>query len=310
MAKKKKSASGFFGSKKKKKKLTKIQIREAKEATFTRIRIFTAILGTVLVAAAICAGFFYMEKYVHKVSPIARKTGLLEFPKDNIPEWFNEELASLMREAAGGKVFDLDESSAKMVAEKLSKLAWCHGLKVQTTKDSLRVTANYRKPVAMIKLGSKKYCIAVKSRQDKQLVAMKHLNIAKLPIVEITGSKLGSIENVGLQEDMAAAVNLIILLSSMDDEVKTPTPLLDEIASIDVSNFDGRKKQTLSDSHINLYARDGTPIYWGNELGKTTGQIEATDKEKLSSLYRFFLENGKNTLLDRNVNFIDPRRPR
>jgi hypothetical protein len=303
--KKKKSGLGFFGPKKKKKKRTKAQVKAAKEATFSRIRIFSAILGVVLVAAAVCTGFFYMEKYVHKVSPVARNTGPLEFPKDSIPDWFNEELAGLMRETAGNeKIFELNEMAAKTVAEKLSTLSWFYDLRVQTTKDSLRVTAKYRKPVASIKLGSRKYCL------DKNLVAMRHLNIANLPIVEITGSSLVRMEDVALQEDVASAVELIELLSFMDEEIKPAPPLLKEIVRIDVSNFDGRGSRSRSESHIILFVKDGTPIYWGNELRKTAGKIEATDKEKLASLYHSFTDNGKNTLLGKKLKFIDLRRPR
>jgi hypothetical protein len=66
--KKKKKKSGFaFWAPKKKRKKTKAQVRAAKEATFTRIRIFSAILGVVFVLSAVCVGFFYMEKYVVKV---------------------------------------------------------------------------------------------------------------------------------------------------------------------------------------------------------------------------------------------------
>jgi len=306
--KKKKSGLGLFApaKKKKKKKKTKAEMRAAREATFTRVRIFSVIFGVVLAAAAVCVGFFYLEKYVNKVSPVALSTGPLEFPHDNVPDWFNEELAGLMRVTAGGKIFELNEASAKAAAEKLSTLAWLEGLKVQTTKDSLRVTARYRKPIAMIKLGGRKYCI------DENLVAMRHLNIANLPIVEITGSTLRSIDDVIVQEDITAAVKLIKLLSEMDKVIKPAPPLLNEIASIDVSNFNGRDPRSVSKSHINLHVKDAnnTAIYWGNELGKTTGNIEATDNQKLSSLYQSYTENKKNTLLNKNVKFIDLRRPR
>lgn len=279
-------------------------MRAAKEVTFKRIRIFSVALITAIVALAIGAGFFYMEKYVDKVSPIARSTGPLEFPEDDLPDWFNEELASLIQTTAGGKIFDLNESSAKTVAEKLSQLKWFEQLKVQTTKDSLRVSAKYRKPVASIKVGSRKYCI------DRELAAMRYLNIANLPIVEITNSTLRSIENVNVQEDVKEAVKLIKLLSFMDKGIEPVPPLLKEIAKIDVGNFNGRASRSRSQSHITLYARDATPIHWGNELEKTTGEIEATDKEKLSSLYRTYMDGGKNTLLDRGVKYIDLRNPR
>ncbi|MBW8017896.1 MAG: hypothetical protein FVQ82_17130 [Planctomycetes bacterium] len=306
MAKKKKKTSlGLFGpKKKKKKKKTKAQAKAGKEATVKRIRIFSVIFVVVFAAAAVCGGFFYLEKYAKRVSPVALRTGQLVFPHDNVPEWFNEELAGLMRDTAGGREFELNEKSAKTVGEKLSTLAWLDGLKVQTTKDSLRVTAKYRKPIAMIKLGDEKYCI------DNNLVAMRYLKILKLPIVEITGSTLDNIVDIYVQEDIEAAVKLIRALSLMDKEIKPKPPLLEDIARIDVSNFDGRNDRSKSKSHINLYIKDGKHIFWGNALGKTTGKIEATDEEKLSSLYDLYVRNGKNSLLDRDFTWIDLRNPR
>jgi hypothetical protein len=328
--KKKKKKSGFaFWAPKKKRKKTKAQVRAAKEATFTRIRIFSAILGVVFVLAAVCVGFFYMEKYVGKVSPVAKQTGKLEFPNENKPEWFNEELARLIRETVGGKeeVFALNEKSAQKAAQKLTSVKWLDDLKVQTTSDSLRVTATYLKPVAKIKFRNKMYNIAIKG---ESLVAMRYLDIAKLPIVEIIGSRLRSIDDVGDQDDIEEAIKLIGLLSAMDTirkveaemkakerieagiegEMKPAPPLLNEIASIDVSNFNGRKNKSKSESHINLIIKDGTLIKWGNEIGKTTGLIQATDNEKLASLYRSFTEYGKNTLLNKNLKYIDLRKPR
>ncbi|MCF7955902.1 MAG: hypothetical protein K9M75_08885 [Phycisphaerae bacterium] len=312
--KKKKTTSGLaFWAPKKKKTKTKAQVRAAKEATRTRVRVFSAIFGVVLAAAGVCVGFFYLEKYVKKISPVAFKTGQLEFPHDNVPDWFNEELAGLMRETAGGKIFELNENSAEAVGRKLSELEWFDDLKVQTTKDSLRVTAKYRTPVATIKIGSKKYCIAVKeetSGQKMSLVIMQHLNIAKLAIVEITGSTIRSTEDISVQEDVKAAVKLIGGLSAMDRKIKPAPPLLEEIARIDVSNFDGRQPGSKSKPHIIFYIKDGTPIYWGNAIGKTTGKIEAKDEDKLASLYHEYIKDGRNSLTGRNLSFIDLRNPR
>ena len=313
MAKKKKTSGLAFWAPKKKKKKTKAQIRAAKEANLTRIRIFSAIFGIVLAAAVVCVGFFYLEKYVKRVSPVAQGTGPLEFPHDNVPEWFNEELAGLIRQTAGGKIFELNEMSAQAVGEKLEILAWLEDLQVQTTKDSLRVTAKYRKPVAMIKLRGKKYCIAVADEPEipkKTLVLMRYLNIPKLPVVEITNSTLSSTADIDVQEDVRAAIKLIGLLSEMDKRIKPAPPLLEEIAKIDVGNYDGRRPNSKSESHINLYVKDGTPIYWGNALEKTTGLIEAKDEDKLSALYHLYIEGDRNTLIDRNFKHIELRIPR
>ena len=94
------------------------------------------------------------------------------------------------------------------------------------------------------------------------------------------------------------------------DQISTPeTPLLYEIASIDISNFGGRSKP--DESHIVLYAKDKTPIYWGAAYGQSSRYLEAKEEEKVAGLYTFYKDYGTVQCISKGVSkFIDLRQPR
>ena len=76
----------------------------------------------------------------------------------------------------------------------------------------------------------------------------------------------------------------------MDAQIQPEKPLLAEIQTIDVSNFNGRRNA--SQPHIVLYAKDGTEIKWGARIGQWHKNLEAKDEEKLAMLYNTFKELG------------------
>ena len=89
------------------------------------------------------------------------------------------------------------------------------------------------------------------------------------------------------------------------DKLTTPDkPLLYEIDSIDVSNFNGRENRQFP--HIVLYAKDKTEIIWGAEIGNWARHFEAKDEEKLAKLYSYYKEHG--SLLE-GVKYINLRDP-
>jgi hypothetical protein len=91
----------------------------------------------------------------------------------------------------------------------------------------------------------------------------------------------------------------------MDRQTVPTKPLLDEIESINVSNFGGRRERGAA--HIVLYAKDKTPIYWGAEIGAWAQFVEASDEEKLARLYTCYQERGT---VQGGVKYIDLRLPR
>ena len=61
-------------------------------------------------------------------------------------------------------------------------------------------------------------------------------------------------------------VALICLLHRSDEEFAPKTPLLEEIASIDVANYKGRKQPRAP--HIIFNTKGDTQIWWGAEIGE------------------------------------------
>jgi hypothetical protein len=128
-----------------------------------------------------------------------------------------------------------------------------------------------------------------------------------LTIVEIKGFSARTIPPVGdtmAGDDIAAAIKLLAVLEIMD-EISTPlAPLLGEIASIDVSNFGGRKSSRKP--HVVLYAKDGTQVFWGAAYGESARYLEATEKEKVAMLYEFYTQHGT---IQGIVKYIELRNP-
>ena len=107
-------------------------------------------------------------------------------------------------------------------------------------------------------------------------------------------------------DEVAAALQIIEKIRQMDNTLKGIKPLISEIASIDVSNYKGRKNR--SQPHIILYSHDNTPIHWGAEIGGWQKELESSDAQKLAKLYAYYEQEG--TLNSgKKVNFINLRDP-
>ena len=100
-------------------------------------------------------------------------------------------------------------------------------------------------------------------------------------------------------------MDILYRLDRMDSLVTAEKPLLFEIDSIDVSNFDGRYSP--NKPHIELYAKDGTRIVWGAEIGKWSEHLEVTDTEKIGRLYNFYKQNGTLLGTAKYINLCDPQ---
>lgn len=265
-------------------------------------RIFFTVFGLLCILAVVAAGFVFLDRYVQRITTIGI-VGPLELV--DRPGWFNNELIQKLQEAAGGSEFALNETVARAVAENLELVAWLYDVKVQTTSGSVRVSAKYRRPVGLIRRSGKSYYI------DHDAVVLDYLPIEDLTIVEIKGFSAGTIPPTGEQmagDDIAAAIKLLAVLERMD-EISTPqAPLLGEIASIDVSNLNGRRNR--HKAHIVLYAKDGTQVNWGAAYGRSARYVEASDKEKVAMLYEFYTQHGTiQCLANGFVKYIELRTP-
>jgi len=144
---------------------------------------------------------------------------------------------------------------------------------------------------------------------DAELAVLDFVPMPHLPIVKITGlsliTKTPPPGEVWQRDDLTAAVAVLDLLDRRDQQDLSVKPLLYEIDSIDVSNFEGRKAARLP--HIVLYAKDNTKIIWGAEVGMWHRHFEAKDEDKLANLYGFYEENGTLLNVAKYINLREPQ---
>ncbi len=259
---------------------------------------FFTVFGLLCILAVVAAGFVLLDRYVQRITS-SGQAGPLELV--DRPDWFNNDLLQKVYTAAGGSEFALDKTVAEAVAENLELVVWLYDIKVQTTNSSVEVRAKYRRPVAMIRRSEQAYYI------DHDAVVLPFLPIEDLTIVEVKGFSARTIPPISdtmTGDDIAAALDLLAVLETMD-QISTPdAPLLKEIASIDVSNLDGRKSR--SRAHIVLNAKDGTQVNWGAAYGRSARYVEASDQEKVAMLYEFYTQHGT---IQGIVKYIELRNP-
>lgn len=278
----------------------------------SRSKRFSAIrnwnwLAILKVAAVICflaaSGAFlrYAEGYVQATSP-AGEGGLVLV---GVPDWANWDLKNTVAQVAGGTRFPLTEETASVVARNLALMSWLHDIDVRVTHDSVRVTAQWRKPVVVFDVPEDR----VKRYVDANLVVMDYIPMPHLPIVEAKNVSLNVVPLPGQvfdQGDITAAVALALLLHRMDTQIVPKTPLLEQIASIDVGNYKGNRSPRKP--HITLQSTDDVQIIWGAQIGEWATRMEAKDEEKLAKLYTHYHEFGSLGAEGR-VKYIDLRNP-
>jgi len=255
------------------------------------------------VFAVVRVGFESLDKYLKKVVPVSEELGSLELV--DVPDWVTVPLKEKVYAAAraDGEDLKLDEDTARSVQKNLEReIAWLKNVTVQTTHDTIRIEAKWRKPIALIARGLRKFYV------DAELVVLDFMPIPDLPIVKVKDlsliTKVPPPGTVWQDDELAAAVAILARLDQMDNLVTPDKPLLYEIDSIDVSNFNGRENARFP--HIVLYATDNTEIIWGAEIGTWQRYLEATDKEKLTKLYAYYEEHGS-LLGVKYINLRDPQ---
>ena len=265
--------------------------KKSKQAKGRRLR---SIISTLKVFMVLCVlasgvvGFKFLERYAKSTAGVSEKTGLVTLI--DVPEWVNGPLKEKIYAAATayGEDLKLDEDAAVSVQQNIETLVvWLDNVRVWLSHDSILIEAKWRKPVAMIKVGMKKFYV------DSDFVVLDFVSELGLPIVEVKGlsgvRRLQPGDVLDL-DDLDAAMTLLGQLGLMDKLVTPDKPLLYEIDRVDVSNFNGRQNSRAS--HIILYAKDNTEIIWGAEIGTWQRYLEATDEEKLTSLYAYYKEYG------------------
>lgn len=265
---------------------------------------WVAILKVVAVLCflAVSGAFLrYAEGYVKATNPVA-EGGLVLV---GVPDWANWDLKNTVAQVAGGTRFPLTEETAAVLARNLAPMSWLHEVSIQVTHDAVRVSAQWRKPVVVFDVPEDR----LKRYVDADLVVMDYLPMPHLPIVEVKNVALNVVPLPGQrfdQGDMAAAVALALLLHRMDTEIAPKTPLLEQIASIDVGNYKGNKNPR--EPHLTLRSKDDVEIRWGAEIGEWAKYMEAKDEEKLAKLYTHYQEFGS-LGAEGKVKYINLRSP-
>ena len=261
------------------------------------------ILKVILVICALGAtgvGFVYLIRYVKETVPVAERPVPLKLA--GVPGWVNEELERKIYTAAIADSEDLrvDEDAAESEQKNIESLVvWLADVKVQVAHDIIEIEGRWRKPLAMVKTGLREpYYV------DAEMVVLDFVAMPNLPIVKVKGLSRGLTApfagEVSRENDPAAAVEILALLDQRDRIDTSVRPLLYEIESIDMSNFNGRQNSRAP--HIILYAKDRTEIIWGAEMGSWQRHLEVPDEEKVARLYGHYKEYGS---LQNNVKYIN-----
>jgi len=260
-----------------------------------------AVVGAV---TAVGVGFVFLQQYVADAVDISQRTASLKLI--DAPDWVNQGLKDKIYAAAraGSEDLELDEDAAVLVQQNIETLAvWLDAPTVQTTHDSIRISGRWRKPLALVKRGLKRFYV------DSECFVLDYLPMPNLPIVEVKGlsvtTRPPSPGELCRSDDLTAAVAILERLNQMDELVSPDSPLLYEIDRIDVSNFNGRQNPRAP--HIILYAKDNTEIIWGAELGSWQRYLEAPDEQKLARLYHYYEKAGSLLNSVKYINLRDPQ---
>jgi hypothetical protein len=255
------------------------------------------VFAVSVVLAVIAASFYYLEQYVNASPKVLHAAAKLKFDK---PVWAGDDLLEKIKSAASrDENFAIDDNLAASVARNLTSIAWLQNVQVRISGDTVAISANWRKPVALYQGAKQQVYIAA------DLTVLDYVPLPALPIVELIGVSGGQQPEVGrawTRADVVAAIDILNALDNMDQIAQKP--LLYQLASIDVANFNARK--SASEPHIVLKAKDGTNIKWGAAIGASQRYVEATDQEKLAMLYDFYKLHGT---LQNIVKYIELRYP-
>jgi hypothetical protein len=257
------------------------------------------IAGACTAVLAMGIGLWLLERYLHTM----RQAGMGPLALEDPPAWVEESLPlqDKIIAAAGSAYLPLQEDVAKALSANLSAVVWLADVQVYVTPTDVRIRAYWRRPVAMLEMGTVRFYV------DQDLVVLDYVDLPHLGIKRVTGVQWPQVPYLGEVldgNDLREAIDILALLEWMDIRTTPGRPLLSEIEGIDVSNFQGRK--STKDPHVVLFAKDGTHVIWGAEIGTWAKHLEARDEEKLGRLYSYYKECG--TLMGL-VKYIDLRAP-
>lgn len=266
--------------------------------------IMLRVSAIICVIVGIVIGLTSLEKYV--INTIPARQEAIDLVLADVPLWVSDELKEKVYTIAKstGVNVALDDEAVSSIQRNIEEMVpWLDEVTVKAPHNVLRVEAQWRKPVALIKSGHIKFYV------DAEQVVLDYMEMPELPIVEIKGlppvSKIPPLGKIWQRDDLAAAVTILNQLDHMDKILTPDKPLLYEINRIDVSNFNGRQNSRLA--HIILYSNDDSQIIWGAEFGQWQRHLEPTDEEKIANLYSYYKNYGSLSGGARYIILRDPR---
>jgi len=264
--------------------------KKRRKSLFNRQRLKFVLLAAFVLFCfiTISAVFIILERFAREKTRISQSSLV---PKlIDVPDWISDSLREKTIIAAQTGIRDTEDvkKAAEAIEHKISStINWLDNAGVQITHENILIRGNWRKPVGLVKSGPHTFYI------DKNMYIMDYIENPKLNTVRIDGLRFATKprpSRAWQADDAAAAIEVLVRLDKMDTSFFPDKPLLAEIESIDMSNYNGR--ENAGQPHIILYARDKTEIIWGAEIGTWQRHLEATDEEKLTSLYTYYKEYG------------------
>jgi hypothetical protein len=264
----------------------------------------------VLVFAAIIAGVSWFTR-----DYVARK---IAFPPDpprvvlmNRPAWMSDLLAEeIVRSAKPlGAHSAFDHQMLVDIDRILRASPWIRQVRQvrrvyqEQPGDTIEIDCDYRAPVALVQADNAFWLVdgeGVKLpaqfdlRQTDQVVKGAD---RKINIRIITGVKHATVA-AGKKwpgDDLAAGLDMVKLLYGL--------PYAEEIVTVDVSNFGGRK--SIKNAQLTLGTMRGTSIRWGRPInGGDDFFVEIPTQRKLETLKQIYQQFGR---VDANQEWIDIR---
>jgi len=245
------------------------------------------VVVLLIMAGVVVFGFEQLEGYVANVTR-QRQVALTIKLKDP-PQWISEQLIEEICFSTGINRDDdlLDESLTKQWAMNLSQNPWIKRVnKIHKQFDGLVVLdCDLRRPLAKVQRNNQTVYIDFEgvvlpySPTYGHLVALRgHPAPLPKPGQSITAAPL------------IAGIEVLQQILSVDEKLSAQDRLWQELASIDVSNYQGRRDA--SRPHLVLYTHGQTEIRWGAPIGDYLPYYEASDILKLTTLYREFKQTG------------------
>ena len=264
--------------------------------TFPAKLVVVAVL--VVLVTAVVGGMSVLENYVHQITR-DRDVQLTIQLKDP-PAWLSSEMIEDICLSCGihRDDFLLDGHLPPIWAENLKKNPWVQHVKTihKHYDGRVELDCQIRRPIAEILQNGERFFIDLEGVVLPDAAVQGH-------VVRLLGVAKGLPEPGEMVTSAAliGGLEILQLILQVDEKLNRTDWLWDELAALDVSNYEG--KINPDKSHLTLYTTGQTPIFWGAALGRTIAYHEASQKDKLTTLYRHHRQAGS---LDR-YRYIDLR---